>query len=164
MLIYFPSSQVVKPVVFCEGGNEDLYDRVILLWLSLWSCLRQDQPSCLNLGVSSVFSRAWHCQTCCYASAPQRLQFPIPWVRNQAHPNDQGMASPEISGWCQAVKKWNHRERENERLAAYLGSKRISAAPGREQANTRVPFPALHGEHSTWQWHGARSWTLPERY
>lgn len=165
MLIYFPSSQAVRPVAFCEGDKEDLCDRVILPWLSICSCLRQDQPSWLNLGVSLVFSRAQPCQTChAPASAQQRLQFPIPWVRNHAHPNDQSMASPEIPGWSQAVKKWNHRARENKRPAAYSGSKPIPAAPGREQANTRVPFPALHGEHSAWQQQRARSWTLPERY
>lgn len=87
------------------------------------------------------FSRALHCQTWCYASAPQRLQLPITCVRSRAHPRDQGMASPESPGWCQAVKKWNHRAREKECPAVYASSvsKCTSAAPGREQQAPESP-------------------------
>lgn len=139
--MYLTSSRKVRPIAFSELGKEDLYDTVNFTMSQPLRLFEARSTLLVEPQSFPRFSRALHCQTWCYASAPQRLQLPITCVRNRAHPHDQGMASPETPGWCQAVKKWNHRTRENECPAVYTSpvSKCTSAAPGREQQTPESP-------------------------
>lgn len=70
--------------------------------------------------------------------------------------------NPRLMPGCEEMKPQNQRKWVPGRV--HQPSEQMHLCCARERAaNTRIPFPVLHGEHSTWQWHGARSWTLPDR-